>query len=129
MPTALDLRLRPRVEQLIAKYGRDATFHVSTKTYDSSTSGVSHASTATHTVKVTPPAPYRRTEPSVEGIRAGDMQIHWAAYGLSWTPEIAKGGTSTITKVTVDGLDFQVISLDRTYSGEQIALYTAQLRR
>ena len=53
-------------------------------------------------------------------IQAGDVQI--TIGGESVVPE-------PDDKVTIDGDKWKVINVDATYSGEQVAIYTMQVRR
>jgi len=121
--TTLDTVLLPKIVDLIALYGKDATFTVhGISSYDPDTGSVIESGTTNYTVKVTPPENYIASMIDGDTIMANDTHISVAASGLSFTPV-------TGMKVTFDSLVWKIVSVQTEYTGESIGLYTMQLRR
>lgn len=123
MATSLDTKLRRIALSTIKKYGLTASFAVkSGGTYSPTSGSVSGESTATYSVKVTPPEPYETKYQDGDLIRAGDARIYIADQGLAFVPAVGQ-------RVTIDGDTFVSVSVNAIRSGELVCLWEVALRR
>ena len=81
MTTVLDTKLLPKVLAVLEKYGRTVTITIETKTKNWTT-GLIETSTATHSVKCSPPEPLDVRYVPGDVIQHGDMVTLFAAQDL-----------------------------------------------
>ncbi len=121
MSTALDIRLLPKVLEIIERMGKTVTFHVpSGEVYDP----IARQTTSTITninKKVSPPDKYGVKFIDGTQILAGDNYVILPASGLTFTPRSGHN-------VTVNGLKWGIVSVESIFSGEDICAYQIQLR-
>jgi len=121
--TALDTTLVPKVKSIIDTYGKTISFVVpGLNEYDADSGSVIESGVVTHSVKSTPPENYSSRWVAGEIIKEGDTQVSIAASGLLFTP--VNG-----LVVTIDGENWKAIRVQSMYTGDDIALYSLQLRR
>lgn len=128
MATELDLEFGPLAVQLIAEFGKSVTWSKFGSTHTPSTGSVVRPETQ-YTATITPPQQF---DPSTgrtgSQFNAGSLtttgyaQVTLAAEGLAFTP--AAGD-----RVTIDAAKWEVVAVQAVYSGENVAAYTAQIRR
>lgn len=125
MSTSLDLRLRPKALALIAKYGKSVTWtqYAGQETGYTPQSGTTSLGLASnYPVKCTPPAPVDTRYLGGDLIVATDVEIYIAGLGLAFTPKLND-------RVTIDGTVYTVLAKNAIYSGEDIVLWWAAVRR
>lgn len=128
MAAALDRALPPVAEKLIRQFGKSITlvYPGSGPVYDPET-GTTIEGTPVEVetkgiVEEYPATSALAGQSSADGIRRGDRKLTVAAHGLADPP------TPEVT-VRIDGLVYQVVQVDATYTGELVGLYTLQIRR
>ena len=122
MTTPLDAKLVPKAKELIEKFGKTMTLTVEAPgTYDPVTGTVPVTPTS-ETLKCSPPLNYQSRFVDGEIIRAGDVRVLIPAQGLTIIPKVDM-------KVEFDGEIWNAISVDRVFSGDDIALWKTQLRK
>ena len=123
MATTLDTALIPKIKSVIDTYGKTVTIDVAGLThYDPDSGAVIEAGTITHTVKVTPPEGFATRWIDGDLIQEGDAQVSLATSGLTFTPVNGQ-------VVTIDAQAWNVVRVQSEYTGDEIGLYTLQLRR
>jgi len=116
MPTAIDIRVKPLVRDIIGKFGKTAIYkQITGETYSPTTGKYTGGTTNSYTIKIAPPAEYHIKLINGDNILAGDMQTLIAATGLAFTPAIGD-------IITIDTVDWQVINVSPQYSGEDIVV-------
>jgi hypothetical protein len=122
MSTALDTTLVPKVQSIINDYGKTITVEVpGLSEYDADSGSVIESGVVTYSVKGTPPENFTSRWIDGDLVKDGDTQVSIAASGLSFTP--VNGQT-----VTIDTDHWKVVRVQTVYTGDDIALYTLQLR-
>lgn len=117
----LDAPLRSVASTLVGQFGRAFTLRRTATTHDPDTNSV----TETHTnYTVTGiQEDYNAVERDGQVVRFGDYRVLLAAQDLSITPTPAtdelRDGSTALT----------IVSVERIYSGEQVAAYRLQVRR
>ena len=119
--TQLDDRARLAALNLLAKYGKSLTLCQTVKTYDPAIGSIVAEETAEYTISGLIRA-YTLAQRLNTAIQAGDLRVLFAAQGLATTPV-------PDDRITIDGSDWVVVSVTPTYSGEQVALWEAQVRK
>src|SRR5690606_18860064 len=128
MATAVDRALPPVAARLIAQFGKSITliYPGAGPVYDPETGPtIEEPSVEGETKAIVEEysAMLMLTgQSSADGIRRGDQKLTIAAHGLADPP------TPEVT-VRIDGLVYQVVQVDATYTGELVGLYTLQIRR
>lgn len=128
MAAILDRALPPVAEKLIRQFGKSITliYPGAGTVYDPETGttieGPPVEVETKGVVEEYPAALMLAGQSSDDGIRRGDKKLTIAAHGLTDPP------TPEVT-VRIDGLVYQVVTVDATYTGELIGLYTLQIRR
>lgn len=117
MTTVLDTKILPKVLAILEKYGRTVTVVIKARTKDWST-GIVSTTTATHTVKCSPPEPFNQRYVDGDLIRVGDMETLFAAQDLPFTPAL---------NMRIDD-KWTAIRVDPIYSGDLVAAWKVQLR-
>ena len=126
MPTTLDIRLIPKVNTLINKYGKPVTFTRKTPgAYNPATLESAVSGTLQLSAKVTPPQNFDSRYVDGDMIRRDDLQVILAAKSLEVSSFTPRRGD----EITISGETFRIEQVSPIYSGEQIAAYTYQLRR
>lgn len=120
MPTELDIKLIPKVLQLVRRYGVAVTLTSVAAAYDVATGTTTDTETS-QSAYVTPPEPYTQKEVDDEMILVGDLSTYMAAKDLTSAPAVG-------SKVTFSGRVYRVVWVSPIYTGEQVALYGLQLR-
>lgn len=125
--TNLDDKFRPLAASLIAKFGKSITLTgaASDPVYDPSTGGVTAGTPSTQIVKAL------IEDYSLHSVGAafssgliltGDKKISIAARGLIVSPTPG-------FMVTLNGVVWNVVNVQETWSGEQVAMYALQVRK
>jgi hypothetical protein len=126
--TALDLKLVPKAQALLTKFGLSVTYNKATAgTYNPALGSVSGGTSAAHTVKISPPEPIRDDLLGLHGndtYKSGDLTTYLADEDLSFEP--AAGGNDTIV---IAGVTYNVIGVHAYYSGDLIAIWRLNLRK
>jgi hypothetical protein len=123
MGTVLDSALIPKIKTIISTYGKNVVFTVhGISEYDADEGSVVDSGSTDYTVKATPPENYTRNLIDGDMIRDNDCKISISASGLLFTPENGM-------KVTFDNQNWKVVGVETGYTGEDIGLYSMQLRR
>ena len=117
MTTVLDTKILPKVLAIIEKYGRTVNVAIDTQAKDWST-GIVSTTTATNTVKCSPPEPFNQRYVDGDLVRTGDMETLFAAQDLPFAPVV---GMRIDTKWTA-------VRVDPIYSGDLVAAWKVQLR-
>ncbi len=122
--TALDDDLLPAIKDLIEELGKVVTFEIETTagTYDPNTGSVGTATTESFTVKVTPPARFKKRMIDGDLIKESDFRVMVAAQDITLEPEL-------LMKVTVDTQLYTGLVLDPVYTGESIGAWIIRLRK
>ena len=121
--TALDVRLIPKVLEIVERLGKRVTFTVAPPAaYNPDTGEAAQVAAATYSKKVSPPDLYHESLVNGDNIRKGDVRVWLPAGGLEFTPVIN-------ASVTIDGTVWTVMDVQPVYSGEKIAIYGLQLRK
>ncbi len=121
-PTALDIKLLPKVLSIIEKVGKEAVFSIYSEEYDPTTGENVQGSAWVFTEKIIPPYPYESKLVDGDLIRDGDMRSGIAGSGIEFTP---KEGII----VEFDSQIWKIVKVNSIYSGERVALYELQLRK
>lgn len=120
--TELDLEIPGLASELIDEYGKSIGFgRVEPGKYDTST-GTAAPAGVPSTVKAIV-EPYRGQRLLAGLVEAGDMKLTIAAESF---PD---GEPTTEDTAVIDGVEFTVVNVLPTYSGELVALYEIQVRR
>jgi hypothetical protein len=123
MATALDTALIPKIKSIIEDFGKSVVFTVhGIAEYDPDEGSVVESGSTDYTVKATPPENYSRNLVDGDMIQENDCRISISASGLSFTP---KNGMP----VVFDNENWRVVAVETGYTGEDIGLYSMQLRR
>ena len=123
MATALDTALIPKIKSIIDLYGKSVVFTVHGITeYDPDEGSVVESGSTDYTVKSTPPENYSRNLVDGDMIRENDCRISISASGLSFTP-------TNGMPVVFDNENWRVVSVATEYTGDDIGLFSMQLRR
>ena len=119
--TTLDALIRPLANDLIAKYGKPMLLRVTDSAeYDPAT-GDADVYRVSYDLFGLVSTPERLLyDPGVVG--SGDVQVLLGDYTLDIPP---KAGDL----ITMDGVDWTVVSVQSTFSGEQAAIHTLLLRK
>lgn len=120
----LDAPLRNVASTLATKFGQEVTITFRTTGSYNATTGTAAKTDATQTVRAIV-EPYKARFQAGEtegGARANDLQLTIAAQGLTREPNVGD-------KVSVGGQEHEVVEVDPTYSGDQVAIYTVHVRR
>lgn len=120
----LDGPLRRTARQLLNTFGTSATLHMlKPRAIDTST-GTTGAPKETEVPVRGAIEQYKARFAAGEagGVRDGDVQFTIAAAELTRAP-------ATTDRVTIEGRKYQIVHVDSTYSGDQVALYALHLRR
>lgn len=115
--------MSPRAQALrmIDRYGKAVTFtHIGQGTYDPATSTATQTETS-QTVRVYLSSPSKQQ--LEKGVLATSMVALVAASALT------AGNPTTGDRFTVDGKGYTVGWTDRLWSGEQVALWTVELKK
>lgn len=124
MTTPLDTTLRPIAADLIDDYGTTITWRsvtdVDAEDYNPSTGAVA-ATTTEYTVKAAVTG-FSAHKVNGTSILAGDLQVLFADQGLGFVP-------SQRDKVVLDSQVYNVVMLTPVYSGDEKAIWKAQVRR
>jgi hypothetical protein len=121
MPTELDIKLIPKVLEIIQRFGFSVTLITPAQSYSVAT-GATTTTTTSQTAYITPPEPYERKYVDGTSILAADLRTYMAASGLSGEPK-------PNAKITISGRSYTIIPpVKPIMTGEQIALYELQLR-
>jgi outer membrane lipoprotein-sorting protein len=120
--TRLDDKLIPRAFDIVAKYGRVATFSVRTKTEDETTGQVTFSEPVKYRRKITPPSNYGLALVDGETIKAGDASVTLPAQNLPFTPYEGM-------QLEIGDDTWTVISIEPLVPGENAAAYVLQLRK
>ena len=122
MTGQLDTKARQVAFDLIAKYGKVATFTERTsETYDPATGSVSGGETP-HVWNISPPAPFDRRLVDGDTVQIGDLRADTPALGIPFTPVRGQ-------KVTFDSEDWTIVDFSLVMSGELPAMYSLHMRR
>lgn len=121
MPGQLDT-LRQTALDLVTKFGKDAVLRRYTSTFNVAT-GKNVKTSADTAVIITPPDPVNQRWINNGTAKFGDAMCSLAAQGLTVIPD------TTTDKLVFDGREWQIVVVSPTYSGQQVALYTLQLRQ
>lgn len=117
----LDIRARATADRLIGKFGKQVTLtRVTEGTYNPDTGELSGGSTTTQTV-VALVKDFNGIEILTGAIQAGDRKVSIAALNAT-EPQIGD-------KMTIDSLDYNVLSVKSIWSGEKTAVYELQVRK
>jgi len=120
--TTLDDKLVPRISEIITKIGVTATFAVrSTPKFDVDHGDVVHGGTTEHSVLVSPPQAYRDSLVDGQMVKRGDSYIYIAGQDVTFT-------ITEDTEVTVAGVVWKIVAIDRLMTGSEIGAYRLQLR-
>lgn len=121
MTGALDTKMRATAQRLVDKFGKPVTLRRTTSTFDPDT-GTTTEGTTDHSVNaVIEPYDQRLIDGSI--IQTGDMQASFPAKDLSVTP-------STATDIIImDGDEWQIVNVGFIWSGEEVALFQAHVRK
>jgi hypothetical protein len=120
--TSLDRRLVPKVQALIAKYGKTVTVTVpGLRSYSVADGTVCAAGDTDYSVKITPPTPWTMAPLPGSSVQSGDMSAYVAASGLEFTPDAGM-------VLTDGGQAWTVMAVGRIYTGDLVAMYLLQLR-
>jgi len=121
MTTALDTLLRPLASKLIAQYGKACTLRVSYNGAYDALNGAASINYMDHAVVGVLSAPERILyDPGV--VSDGDVQIILADQPLDVPP---KAGDL----VSIDDVDWTVMSVSTSYSGDLAAIHTLLLQK
>ena len=118
--TVLDDRLPKIISDLIAKYGRSATFYVDAGTYDPTTD-VHTADVTEYTELVTPPEAFSAALIDGSMIERDDLEIGLPAYSLEFTP-------SNGMRVAIGNQSYRIVRIRRDDTGALVGMYWLQLR-
>lgn len=121
MPGKLDSVMVPLANKLIGDFGLTVTYKQVTTSFDVST-GKTTDTEATSSAVVAPPEPYKQNRIDGTTIRNGDIMTAIAQSAIAFTPAIND-------RVTLNGVDWEVIAVNPVFSGEQVAMYELQLRQ
>lgn len=124
---SLDDRLRPLVRDLFEAMGKSATLRREDQgTFDPGTGTYTGGGTTDHDVTVSPPEGFRQENIDGTLVQASDLQTSIPAKGLPIAPTT---GTESLTDtLLVDGTEYQIVRVTPVYSGEQLAMFTLQVR-
>ena len=122
-PTWIDEEAAAEIAAVLAEVGKSIVYTiVSGNDYDPATGETATGTTSTYSLKSIPPFEYEQKYIDGDIVRAGDMLTGIEGDGLLFTP--APG-----VLITFDSMTWTVVSVQRYYSGEDVALYMLQLRR
>lgn len=121
MPTKLDQKLRPKIEDIIDRLGKKVTVQETERTYDPASGRHTTLSKKEHTPKASPPDGFESYLIDGERVLATDTRILLAATAISFEPKAE-------WKVTIESETFWIVRVRKIYSGEQVAAYELQLR-
>lgn len=122
MPTSLDTKIRPKVKEILASYGKDVTVQtLSVREYDPTTGDTEESGEEAHVVKASPPWPVDLKYFDETTVEVGDAMIIIAAKDLPFTP-------ANRQRVTIDSRKWHVVRHVPVYSGEQVAAYMLHIR-
>lgn len=120
-PTVMDIKMRAVAARLIAKFGKSVSLTtLGTNSYDVTTGDSTPASTKTKTLKGIVRAPTQYEYDSGTAA-SGDSYFIVSALGLITPPDLGD-------KFVIDGATWKIVSVEPTFSGEQVAIYTCHLR-
>jgi hypothetical protein len=120
--TQLDTRARASAVRMIEKYGKAVSFtHRAAGTYSAATSTVTPAETTQAGLKV------YLSSPSKQQIEKGVLASSTVA--LIAAAAITAGDPTPGDRFTYDGKSYTVGWIDRLWSGEQVALWTVELKK
>lgn len=120
--TALDVRMIPRVFEMVQRLGKPITFHVlSGGSYDPSTRRVVNGSETLVDLRVTPPQRVKLQFQPDATLKEGDAEVYLPAQDLTFEPTVG-------WPVTIDSVMYAVVKVEKIYSGEQVALWRVVLR-
>lgn len=121
--TAIDDRLIPKVEALIARLGKSIVINCVTNEGTVSNDGSVKGRTETPvTVKVIPPYPVDDKYVNGDTTRMGDLQTYVPAVSFGYEP--VAGWTAVI-----DNKTWTIVSVEPIYTGDAIALYGLVMRK
>jgi len=122
--TSLDKKFLPMALRLVTKYGKLVQFDTyPDEVYTPSTGENVPGDSVVFYKKIIPPYGYEQKYVNGDSVQAGDMQTGIAASGLEFVPQ------PSLTKVTIDTKQWNIINMMPIYSGEQICMYLLQLRK
>jgi hypothetical protein len=121
-PTALDVRMMPKVAALLVKYGKNAIFKVTGNTYDATSGAVVPDAVLQYVKKVIPP--FTAELKYVDGTltKTDDLFTGVAAKDIEFTPIVGMS-------VLLDNWTYKIERVMPIYTGEWIVLYIMQLRK
>lgn len=124
----LDGPLRAAAKKLIGLAGAPATIRVVTSSYDPA-SLLENEDTATYSLRISPPEPYRAHRIDGTQVLAGDAACLVAARDLEAVGLLLPTGSLKNVYLTLGADEWQVVAVNHIRSGEQIAAVELQLRR
>lgn len=119
--TPLDISLRPTIEALINRLGKDAIIETEDQVHDPATGAAVDSNVVQHDVLITPPFNYVLRYVHGDVVRDGDLLFGIAHRNIPFT--MRRG-----LKVIIDGVEFSIVKYDTIYTGEQVGLYMAYVR-
>lgn len=121
-PTALDLRLRPKVLNILETRGATARFYVNqSSVYDVAVGDVVAGGVESFDLKVSPPSPADKTV-DIGGVQTQVLVCIVAAMGMEFVPSIGQ-------RMDLDSQSYFIVSVNAVRSGEQVAAYELTLRQ
>jgi hypothetical protein len=121
MTGALDTRMRSLAQRLTDKFGKAVVLReFAGNTFDPST-GQNTASYTDHNANAVVRS-YAERLIDGSSVQVGDLEVSVPAKDLTFVPD-------TQDRLRMDGVEYAIVNPQRTYSGEQVALYVLQVRR
>lgn len=130
--TVLDVKIRQKAYDAVQKYGKEMTFYGNASDaadgdYNPDTGEYETVPTVVeYLYKSSPPTAHKRGFREMDNVQDGDMITTLPALNLNATFEA--DALIAGMKVKCDAITFIVVSVEKIYSGEQIAAYNLQLR-
>lgn len=116
----LDTRARQTASDLITKFGKSLTLKtVVNGTYDPATGEITNTETTATVLGIV--KDYASNEIDGTMVLVGDRKVSIAALGNT-EPQ-------TTDKITIDGVDWQVVAVSGIWSGELKAMHVIQVRK
>ncbi len=117
----LDKTARATAFKLIKKFGKNAILRRRTSTYSAATRKTTEATTDLK-VKVSPPEDFKFNQIDGTLVQAGDAKVSIAALGLKFEPD------AETDSIVMDSVEWKIVTVKTTWSGELPALFELQLR-
>ena len=124
MTTALDTKLGLAVENLLNTVGKAVEFDSAMFVeYDATDDTINRIGERRDTWLITPPAAYRRDQVDGATVLESDVQTYIRAKDIPFIPEAGR------VRVRFDNEVWEIVTVTRIFSGDDVVLYELQLRK